>query len=585
MRVGVHSDVCVKSNVVFSRFVRNFSKVRVEFDNGVMQISFKYLSRNHRIVDAKGQEAVGNILSRIKQIAASRRQDVLCKLKSSQFSVIGEDFYGDELEEDAEVQLMHGDELVRKNMPNIDAWAHGSFLKIGSRMYEVEHKHPLVKVLTLPRNILGGFPVRPHFEVEYTNARESCFEWYHSVSEEEAQAYDTKTDDVVKVKEQWWVKVNEGMIYWTSRNDIGRRLKVVVTPRFYEREGSALVAESQNAVLGGPEHFPFQERHLYTQHLTDSDSIRCLTYNILASMYVERKKFPYCTEVARDRYYRRQLLIKELLGYNGDILCLQEVQEGMFQYDILPVLQSAGFDGFWMRKSGRRSEGLACFFRASKFKVISHEGVPLNEIIKKKEIFHDLLSKVSGNLKDISRLLVQHSVLQIVLLEHIENSKRILVANTHLYSNKDAPDVRLLQSALCVGYIEHLLKSQDDFNSAAVLFCGDFNSVPHSSVLKFLLEGSFKCCPSWTKNSSGSPVDTTIKHSLTLDSACGFPAYTNYTEDFKGCLDYIFYSPDSFTVEEIVPIPSEEAVSRDVGLPSELFPSDHIPLICTLNWK
>lgn len=53
------------------------------------------------------------------------------------------------------------------------------------------------------------------------------------------------------------------------------------------------------------------------------------------------------------------------------------------------------------------------------------------------------------------------TVFQAVLLESVEDpANRILIANTHLYSNKDTPEVRLIQAALCVYYCEHLLKEE-----------------------------------------------------------------------------------------------------------------------------
>lgn len=80
-------------------------------------------------------------------------------------------------------------------------------------------------------------------------------------------------------------------------------------------------------------------------------------------------------------------------------------------------------------------------------------------------------------------------------------------------------------------------------------------------------------------------MDSTLRHNLSLGSACGTPDYTNYTEEFNGCLDYVFYSKNLLEVTDIVPMPSHERVIEHVGLPSEYFPSDHIALVCTLKWK
>lgn len=79
--------------------------------------------------------------------------------------------------------------------------------------------------------------------------------------------------------------------------------------------------------------------------------------------------------------------------------------------------------------------------------------------------------------------------------------------------------------------------------------------------------------------------DTTLRHNLNFESACGIPPYTNFTEEFQGCLDYIFYSKNSLEVTDVVPMPSHEKVIAQIGLPSEYFPSDHIALVCTLKWK
>lgn len=72
---------------------------------------------------------------------------------------------------------------------------------------------------------------------------------------------------------------------------------------------------------------------------------------------------------------------------------------------------------------------------------------------------------------------------------------------------------------------------------------------------------------------------------MNLSSACGTPKYTNYTGTFSGCLDYIFYQMDHLEVEQVIPMPSEEELSLYTGLPSVVFPSDHISLCVDLKWS
>lgn len=77
-----------------------------------------------------------------------------------------------------------------------------------------------------------------------------------------------------------------------------------------------------------------------------------------------------------------------------------------------------------------------------------------------------------------------------------------------------------------------------------------------------------------------------LRHELNLDSACGFPKFTNFVPSFQACIDYIFYEKDRLTVETVVPLPSQETLTAlSAGIPSQVFPSDHIAMICEFSWK
>lgn len=76
-----------------------------------------------------------------------------------------------------------------------------------------------------------------------------------------------------------------------------------------------------------------------------------------------------------------------------------------------------------------------------------------------------------------------------------------------------------------------------------------------------------------------------LEQDLCMSSACGTPEYTNYTPLFADCLDYIFYEKDKFEVEQVVPMPSKEELTLHDGLPSIVFPSDHISLCADLKLK
>merc|ERR1719183_1615578 len=61
--------------------------------------------------------------------------------------------------------------------------------------------------------------------------------------------------------------------------------------------------------------------------------------------------------------------------------------------------------------------------------------------------------------------------------------------------------------------------------------------------------------------------------------------YTNYTEDFKGTLDYIWFSPDTLSVLAISEVDVESQLTQETALPSSTRPSDHISLVCTFMFN
>uniref|UniRef100_A0A0B7A3X0 Endonuclease/exonuclease/phosphatase domain-containing protein n=2 Tax=Arion vulgaris TaxID=1028688 RepID=A0A0B7A3X0_9EUPU len=76
-----------------------------------------------------------------------------------------------------------------------------------------------------------------------------------------------------------------------------------------------------------------------------------------------------------------------------------------------------------------------------------------------------------------------------------------------------------------------------------------------------------------------------LHHAMNIESACGTPPYTNFTKGFRETLDYIFIDTDRLEVTKVVPLPSHEDVTANIALPSIVFPSDHLALICDVKFK
>ena len=133
-----------------------------------------------------------------------------------------------------------------------------------------------------------------------------------------------------------------------------------------------------------------------------------------------------------------------------------------------------------------------------------------------------------------------------------------------------------------------------------IVVSGDLNSLPESSVIEFLTNGripadhtdfqdhgysgflarfSESVRPGF-RSTTGKPE---LVHQFNLKKAYnGQMQFTNFTYDFRGVIDYIFYSADF-----ISPLGLLGPVSTDwlkqckvIGCPNPHFPSDHFPLLC-----
>jgi mRNA deadenylase 3'-5' endonuclease subunit Ccr4 len=51
------------------------------------------------------------------------------------------------------------------------------------------------------------------------------------------------------------------------------------------------------------------------------------------------------------------LLVYEILAYQPDIICLQEVDSGVFDELLRPVLEAHGYHGYYSNKASAQLEG------------------------------------------------------------------------------------------------------------------------------------------------------------------------------------------------------------------------------------
>uniref|UniRef100_A0A3P9M362 2',5'-phosphodiesterase 12 n=1 Tax=Oryzias latipes TaxID=8090 RepID=A0A3P9M362_ORYLA len=559
------------------RLFRGMEQVIVRSLPGEPKLTISFcLNGSHRNMLRDQDEALGKVLTRISSSTAKSLLKQAKKSRKSRGEPPGE------AAAPAAVKLLCGGEEVPETVPNSEAWRDGAVLQVGDVTFTVHRNPPTVTTAELPLSLLSGFPVCPKLEVEFANLQDSEFTWFRENPPSTSSANGPDLDSS-------WTRVGSARVHVPSNQDIGCRLKLRCTPKEGGRSGPAKELVSVSAVEAGPGVCTFDGRHAYTAKEAAWPAVRVVSYNILADIYAQTELsktvlYPYCAPYALQLDYRQNLVKKELVGYNADILCLQEVDKGVFADSLSPALDAFGLDGVFRIKE-KQHEGLATFYRRSKFQLLSSHDIMLSEALTSDPLHSELLQRISGNVALKEKVVQRSTSLQVTVLEdRFRADRKLIVANTHLYWHPKGGNVRLVQVGVALRHLSHVMDTVAP--GAPLLFCGDFNSMPDSGLFQLLSEGSLpEQHPDW----SGLGPEESCRMELTspfppLLSACGQPAYTNYVGGFHGCLDYVFIQPQSMKVEQLIPLPSHQEVTAYEALPSLAHPSDHIALVCDLLW-
>ncbi|XP_043934705.1 2',5'-phosphodiesterase 12 [Protopterus annectens] len=530
-----------------------------------MTISFSLSgSQKHMLRDQK--EKLGKLLARIAHNAV-KSQGKRGKKSKNEESVPSE----------PTVKLYYRDEPVAEDTVNSDAWQDGSVLYVGDIKYDVERNPPTFLNVSLPRSVMAGFPVCPKIDIEFGDVNQSTYQWYKESKRATESSQETS-----------WEEAGSERVFMPSNSDVGLKIKLKCTPRSSNRFGVPVELETACTVEAGPGTCTFDSRHLYTKMVAPDSIVRTVSYNILADIYAQTELsktvlYPYCPPYALELDYRQHLIKKELSGYNADIVCLQEVDKHVFLDDLVPALDAFGLAGVFKIKE-KQHEGLATFFRTAKFNLLSQHDIIYGNALVSDSLHSTLLERISvyPNVKE--KFLQRSAALQVSVLQSTKDAnKKVCVANTHLYWHPKGGNIRLLQIAIAWQHIHHIIT--EIYPNVPVIFCGDLNSMPASGVVTFLTGGYIDADhEDWVSNEK-EQCQMSLDHHVTLQSACGLPAYTNYVGAFNGCLDYIFIDSNAFEVDQVVPLPSHDEVTTHHALPSVSHPSDHIALVCDLKWK
>ncbi|KAF9664798.1 hypothetical protein SADUNF_Sadunf16G0055500 [Salix dunnii] len=344
-----------------------------------------------------------------------------------------------------------------------------------------------------------------------------------------------------------WFEVGHSKTYTPSADDIGHVLKfecVVVDAESKHYVGHTNTLLTSRVI---PAPSPTPRRLIPVSghdamapldsdgRVSSSGTFTVLSYNILSDVYATNDTYSYCPSWALSWPYRRQNLLREIVGYRADIVCLQEVQSDHYEEFFAPELDKHGYQALYKRKTNEvyngnihTIDGCATFFRRDRFSHVKKYEVEFN---KAAQSLTDALVPNAQRKTALNRLVKDNVALIVVLEAKFSNQgadnpgKRQLLcvvsdpvpnilgiamlfwslsliveadgvdviplslilgsANTHINVHQDLKDVKLWQVLTLLKGLEKIAASAD----IPMLVCGDFNSVPGSAPHSLLAMG------------------------------------------------------------------------------------------------
>lgn len=187
---------------------------------------------------------------------------------------------------------------------------------------------------------------------------------------------------------KFWIQVGSSRTYIPSQDDIDSSLRLVsVAVDDMGNKMSPINVFVTTPVISLPRPSPrrmvifcslqkFRNPNFTAKPFKDG-SFKVLSYNILADLYTMKDAHSHCPKWALTWEYRRRNLLNEMLSYDADILCLQEVQSDHFNNFFEPEFAKLGYSAIYKRKTKEVYsanqyviDGCATFFRHDRFKMV-----------------------------------------------------------------------------------------------------------------------------------------------------------------------------------------------------------------------
>ena len=359
-----------------------------------------------------------------------------------------------------------------------------------------------------------------------------------------------------------------------------------------------------------------------------ADTLSIMSYNILCDKYATVAQYGYTPSRVLQWDRRKMLVLRDIELHDADIICLQEVDRESFQAFFQPELAEKGYKGVFYPKSraktmaeaeARLVDGCAIFYRHKKYICLDKMVVDFGSTAINRQ-------DMKGEHDNFNRVMPRDNISVVAFLENRITGARTMVGNAHIYWDPTFADVKVVQVAILMEAIARKAEewskrppcvdkspfrfSEEDSGphgtaeppveygpslsyasgpQIPLILCGDFNSEHDSGVYELITQGELSGThKDLASRSYGKFTRDGMHHPFKLRSAydlIGELSFTNYTPNFTGVLDYIWYSHNTMEVKGLLGDVDENYLRSVPGFPNEHFPSDHLALKAEFELK
>ena len=295
----------------------------------------------------------------------------------------------------------------------------------------------------------------------------------------------------------------------------------------------------------------------------NENCIIVMSYNILSPKYAIQEIYPLCIKEFLNFDARLPKIIDEIKKYRPNIVCLQEVQAGLFETHFKPEFEALGYKGLYTPKDmyykAKEQDkptiiGQATFIKNADFTII-------NEL---KLSFKNSPYLKQGRCPKKTKKYSDSAQIVIVKTDKLADHA-IAIVNLHLQWKPTCDDVRADQLKIAVIHAIELAKQTSD--TYDVIVAGDYNSYPDTEAIAFMNNHPEKFVSTYSEMNQ--------------------PFFlTHLTCDFDGCIDYIYTTQNKLEVSSVLPLYDDKTLHEiSIEIPDKYHPSDHFPIAAALKFK